>query len=317
MGDPQDGQIESKVELSKRKTRLKNYADAWQYNLWETPPPLPDCLSNPKQKKDSVRKFFRVLFGKPFGDPQMPGHKLGIDLATDLAWLSNNPEEQKRKIQILVFGKDNFLRLSDMGLDCVLLDERPSVLSAKHPYSLFMNRFLAFKAGMEMCDEAVFLDIDCEQISPLPEDFWTKHGEKSVIQSPLIAYYSNERGRYWRKEEHCRVSTCGCYVYLRGRQITDMLLAKSNEMMTARPDAFLDDEMVMDKLIDDSRGGWTGATEYAKHHMPPYFVGIFRLPSYDGPADVFCHYEGRKGRIRKLEKLGKWPLQYPFTGEKA
>jgi hypothetical protein len=317
MGDRNTSTIESTECLSKRQTRKKNYADAWRYNLWESPPPLPDCLANPKPQKDSARKFFRVLFGKPFGDPQMPGHKLGTDLGIDLAWLSNNPEEQKRKIQVLVFGKDNFARLSDMGLDCVLLDDRPSVLSGEHPYSLFMNRFLAFKAGMEMCDEAVFLDIDCEQVTALPDDFWENHGEKAVIQSPLIAYYSNERGRYWRKEEHCRVSTCGCYVYLRGRQITDMLLDKSREMMAARPGKFLDDEMVMDKLIDDTRGGWTGATEYAKHHMPPYFVGMFRLPEYKGPTDVFCHYENRMGRTRKLERLGKWPLKYPFVGAKG
>ena len=308
--------MSNEESLSRRQARRKNYADAWQYDLWETPPPLPDSLSNPKPKKDSVRKFFRVMFGKPFGDPQMPGHRLGIDLALDLAWLANNPEEKPRKIQILVFGKDNLARLTDMGFDCILLDDRPSVMSSKHPYSLFMNRFLAFKAGMEMCDEAVFLDIDCEQVTDLPSDFWDKHGEKSVIQSPMIAYCSNERGRYWRPEEHCKVSTCGCYVYLRGRRITEMLLEKSREMMNARPDAFLDDEMVMDKLIDDSRGGWTGAKEYSRHHMPPHFVGIFRLQGYQGPVDVFHHYEGKKGRMRKLQKMGKWSLSYPFLGEK-
>ena len=303
--------------LSKRQARRKNYADAWKFKLWESPPPFPELLSEPKPKKDSVRKFFRVMFGKPFGDPQMPGHRLGLDLALDLAWLANNPKEKPNKTQILVFGKDNFLRLTDMGFDCIMLDERPSVMSSKHPYSLFMNRFVAFKAGMETCDEAVFLDVDCEQISDLPSDFWEKSGEKSVIQSPLIAYCSNERGRYWRPEEHCRVSTCGCYVYLRGRKITDMLLDKSREMMEYRPEGFLDDEMVMDKLIDDLRGGWTGAEEYDRHHMPPYFVGSFRLPDSKSPPDAFHHYEGKRCRIRKLEAMGKWPLKYPFAGEKA
>ena len=239
---------------------------------------------------------------------------MGTEIGLDLLWLANNKAEMKRQIPVLVFGTDNFHRLSDVGFNCMLVDKRPSVANNNHPRSLFMNKFVAFSVAMDMYDEAVFLDLDCEQTAELPADFWEKHGEKSSFQAPLVGYYRN-RGTFWRPEHLSLVSIYGCYVYMRGKEIAKMMMDNCDSMLKQYPDALLDDEIAMDKMIDDLEGGWNGTAAYSKNHMPEYFVGQFRPVGFETNKDVFVHYESPRARKRQLARKGKYPMKYPFVGD--
>lgn len=290
----------------------------WNAGLNDIPVPLPECLSLPAQKPDGKRGFFRIVFGKPFGEAQAPGRKLGIDLGLDLAWLCHKKDPAEMATPFFVFGEDNHARLTDMGFTSHLLDKRPSVSSNAHPYSMFIHKFLAFEAALDMYDEAVYLDVDCERVKPLPDDFWEAHGRKSVLQAALFLYRKGNDTLFWRPDPYDRLkSVLGCYIYMRGKDIVRRLIDTSHRMFKEYPDRQIDDEAVMCWILDNLEGGWHGNAAYAKNHMPPHFMGNYCPYDYEyKKVDVFRHHEFRMARMSRLRRKGKWPLAYPFVGPK-
>ena len=167
---------------------MRNNRALWSPTHIDARLPIPKELRVPSPPAKSKRGFFRIMFGRPFGAPQAPGKRLGLDMGLDLAWLCARNDPDEMRIPFFVFGKDNNDRLVDMGLRTVLLDRRPTVSCNSLPYSMFVHKFLAFEAAMGQYDEAVYLDVDCERVKPLPEDFWESHGRKSVLQTALFRY---------------------------------------------------------------------------------------------------------------------------------
>lgn len=300
-----------------RVTRNKGRINSWLPGLGDLPSQIPDELMLPSPKSNSRRGFFRVMFGSPFGSPQAPGRNLGIDLGLDLAWLCAKNDPDEMAIPFFVFGEDNHLRLIDMGLKSVLLDKRPSVSNNAHPYSMFVHKFLAFEAALDAYDEAIYLDVDCERIRPLPLDFWEAHGKKSVLQAALFHYRRGNNTLFWRTGEESLISVLGCYLYMRGKPIVRKMIETSHRLFKEYPSRQIDDEAVMCWIIDELEGGWHGCEAYLKYHMPPYFMGKYCPPDYaHDKLDIFRHYDFKVLRIGRLRRMGKWPLKYPFLGHK-
>jgi hypothetical protein len=95
------------------------------------------------------------------------------------------------------------------------------------------------------------------------------------------------------------------------------LIETAERMMKEHPSRQVDDEAVMSWVLDESYGGWIGCDAFLDNHMPPYFMGRFCPPWYQhDKSDVFRHHNFKVHRIGRLRRRGKWPLRYPFVGQR-
>ena len=239
--------------------------------------------------------FFRIMWGDPWDKPTGAGG----DICLDLILLQHNELEQKAKTPILVYGTENFNRLTDMGFNCVIIEKKKSVLPAENT---LLHKLLGWKIGMKMFDTAICLDIDCHQVRELPKDFWSIHQKKSALQIPLIGY----RRRYimWRKADK-NIIPCCCYVYFRGSDQTKMAF-KALESLRVDPtiSGWFTDETVMAKVLEEMDGGWHGVAEYAKLHEPEFF-STGKIPEFPGPSPAyFVHYLRQQSVIKALRSKG-------------
>ena len=239
--------------------------------------------------------FFRIVWGDPWNKPAGGGG----DVCLDLILLQHNEFEKNARVPILVYGEENFKRLSDMGFLCFLIEKKNSVLP---PERTLLHKLLAWEFGMGIFDNAICLDIDCHQVSELPNDFWSIHEKKSILQIPLISY----RRRYvmWRMTNK-EIVPCCCYVYFRGREPTKMAF-KALENLKSDPDVgeWFTDETVMARVIEDMDGGWHGTEEYAKLHEPDFF-STGKIAGIPGPQPpYFKHYLRQNLVMRQIKKDG-------------
>lgn len=116
-----------------------------------------------------------------WGDPWDKPTGTGGDICLDLILLQHNELEQKIKTPILVYGTENFNRLTDMGFNCVIIEKKNSILP---PENTLLHKLLGWEIGMKMFDTAICLDIDCHQVRELPKEFWSIHARKSTLQIP-------------------------------------------------------------------------------------------------------------------------------------
>jgi hypothetical protein len=238
--------------------------------------------------------FFRVFFGDPWDKP-MGG---GGDVIFDILHLKTNKIEEDNKTLMMVFGKENLSRLVDLGFSCLLLDKNNLVLQKGVELP---HKFLAYEVATSIFDEAIFMDIDCQQMIPLPDNFWQIYSSKAKLQASLLGYH-RRMNMPWRTQDF-RTVPCGCFVYMRGKEISKLMIDKMNYL--AKNDiAIGNEEVVLAAVADEMDGGWKGAEEYAKKHEPTFFhTGCCYAPPADEPK-VFDHFL-RQGRvIRGLQRAG-------------
>jgi hypothetical protein len=227
-----------------------------------------------------------------------PGSK-NYEILLDLLLLQHNQVEVKNAIPVLVFGADNLKRLQDRGITCTLIDNRCSVFPSELTY---LHKVLAWDVATGIWDESIYLDVDCQQLIPLPSVFWDIHANKSEIQAPLISH--PKRLVPWRQRDGShRMEPCGCYVYLRGNEIVKNILKIIDKFRVSGMTSF-DDEMVLAMLTDKMSGEWKGVSEYNKKYEPNFYhTGrIAQLPVTD--PQYFVHYIRARHVLRKLESLG-------------
>ena len=239
--------------------------------------------------------FFRVLFGNPWS--QDHGHRHHI--VADLAFLNTSRFDNATQKPFVVFGKENRDRLDDLGFKCLMVERRPMPFSGK---SLLCNKLLACETASPMFRDAVFLDIDCHQIAPLPGDFWDACRSKGDLQIPLYRkWYSPAK---WRTDEDGRkYIPCSCYVYMRGSNSTKRLTRLALRMIKDGHDVS-NDEIVFAMHIDLTRGGWRGVAEYAKVHEPKYYHRWCKMKTFRNQTPVFCHYGRAAQALRALKAAG-------------
>ncbi len=205
---------------------------------------------------DIKRGFIRVLWGIHKEDTRFK-HRIGLD--AHFRYLKLNPHDQP--FTALVFGKDNYKQLTDMGFNCRLVDERPVVWDMQTQQ--FRHKLEALKLGMQLFDEMVFLDWDTQLTSPLPADFWEVLEQKDSIQASLRQYH--RRRVSWRKQDARKVP-CAAFIYLRDKAIPDRLIQIWEEI--GKP---WTEETVLMKYFDEQMGGWKGLDEYWKRFEPVFF----------------------------------------------
>jgi hypothetical protein len=229
--------------------------------------------------------FIRVFFG----DPWEKTYGAGGELMFDILFLKTNKIEEENKTQMMVFGTENFSRLTDLGFSCVLVDKK-SILLPNEEW--WIHKFLAYEVASDLFEEFIHLDIDCHQLAPLPDNFWGVYLSKDCIQAAIMAY--KRAVVPWRGRKNRTIIPCGGFTYLRGKDIVKKLMIKKEHM--AREKAPMSDETVIAAITDEMTGGWKGVEEYVKRFEPTFFhMGGPYNPPVEEPK-LFDHFL-RQGRI--------------------
>lgn len=153
----------------------------------------PKTESKDEPKAEPKRAFIRALWGV-YGD-ERKYYKRRPKQDNDIEMVKLNQNAQPHVTY--VFGEDNYKYLIDKGLDCRLVDKRPIVWDMDEEQ--FRHKLEVLHQGMLEFDEIIFLDWDCTECRPLPDDFWDKLAEKAPIQAVLRQYH--KRKAYWRKSD--------------------------------------------------------------------------------------------------------------------
>lgn len=243
------------------------------------------------------QSFFRIMWGDPWGKA---GTADGT-ISADLHFLRTNELENKLKTPILVFGKDNFFRLTDMGFSCIIIDRKNSVLPPDA--NTLLHKVIAWDIAMDMFDAAVFLDIDCHQMRALPPDFWEICEKKASIQAPLIRY-ARRQPIQWRR--HRAILPCGCYVYFRDKTSAELIVQAQEQLKNDQPGSWFNDEPVIAKAIDNMDGGWNGVEAYAALHEPELY-SLDRFQELKGPQPPYFRHFWRDSTGKKLHRMGIIP----------
>ena len=197
-----------------------------------------------------------------------------------------------------VFGEDNQKMLTDLGIESILADKRPIVWDMDTQQ--FRHKIQAFKLGMEMFDEMVFLDWDCQPFKKIPNNFWEILRKKESLQAILRMY--KRRKATWRKDDQRKIP-CASFVYINDKEVPKRLIEKWE--ILNRP---WSEEIVMCRYMEDIMGGWKGLDEYWDRFEPDFFVleegYVFPQNKLSTKNHCFRHYN-EKARTRMLRRLKK------------
>lgn len=236
------------------------------------------------------RGFFRVLFGNPFNQPVGTQRNVTIDIAC----MRFNALEDYHKVPVLVFGSDNCRKMIDLGFSCILIDRRSVITIGSGGRGIGLShKLLAYEVAMNMFDEAIFLDFDCQQVKTLPKTFWIDHAYKDTFQASLFRYRYHKSARItWRKTDSKLVPNGG-YVYLRGKEIAKQLI-QMMLLLRGRGHNINNEETVLAAYVDHSGSGWQGVDNYMAKHQPPHFHfgDVEHALAKPLPSDPFVHYCG-------------------------
>lgn len=256
-------------------------------------------------KHEGYKKaFFRVFFGNNLFNPSERSISDGSigRMQKDLALLKINSFEQKSKIPIFVFGEQNRDILIDMGFSVIMIEKKPLVFDFNN---MLLHKLIAFDIASQLFDEAIMLDIDCQQIAEFPVDFWESHRERANIQIPLYRRREDKAPVEWRTAEHKHLLPCSCYVYFRDRKKATPLMHIA-EKMDKMGFAIYNDEFVFARMLDIENGGeQTSYEDYIKNYEPKYCHRWTRRMNEHGfPPLVFKHYIRDSEIKRSLKKNG-------------
>ena len=169
-----------------------------------------------------------------------------------------------------VFGKDNAKYLEDQGFETRLIDKRPIVWDMDTEQ--FRHKLEVLHQGLQEFDEIVFLDWDCTECKPLPDDFWERLEKKDTIQA-VLRQYKHIKTR-WRNIDRRKMPEAS-FVYIRDKHVGKDLNELWEKM--GRP---WSEELVIAKYIDTINGGWKGLDHYWEHNNPFFATwGNCKVPS--------------------------------------
>ena len=213
------------------------------------------------------RAFIRGLWGI-YEHDERRFYKRRLKLDNDMKMVKLN-KNSKNHITY-VFGEDNYKYLIDQGFEARLVDKRPIVWDMDNEQ--FRHKLEVLHQGMQEFDEIAFLDWDCTECRPLPDNFWERLGEKAEIQAVLRQY--RRRKISWRSE-HIRKMPEASFVYINNKETTVGLNKLWEEM--GRP---WSEELVIAKYMDNLSGGWQ-SLEYYWDNYEPFFstYGNCKAPS--------------------------------------
>tara|TARA_R110000824_G_scaffold12226_8_gene53696 strand:- start:9279 stop:10010 length:732 start_codon:yes stop_codon:yes gene_type:complete len=203
------------------------------------------------------RGFVRTLWGE-YREEKSFLRRRKMDL--DIKWAQTNPLDVE--YVTFTFGEDNHKALNDKGIKNTLVDKRPVVWDMDKQQ--FRHKIEAFKLGMEVFDEMVFLDWDCQPFRSVPENFWEVLGRKESLQAILRMY--KRRKATWRRSDQRKIP-CASFVYINDKNVPKKLIEKWEELN--KP---WSEEVVMCRYMEDVMGGWKGVDEYWERFEPDFFV---------------------------------------------
>jgi len=207
------------------------------------------------------RGFVRALWGN-LTVRNLAERRAHRSVTWDIKLSMKNKYEDMINAVTLVFGKDNYESLKNLGLNCVLIDDNPCFEDGQHQ---LRHKIMVLNYASHMFDEFVFLDFDTMLVKPLPDNFWEEHYKKEDIQIPLMSYECVCAP--WRSYDQYYVP-CACYIYMRNpRPICDHLMR-----VFRASDPLYTDEQVLAYYMDDAYNGWHGVNDYWDKHEPEFYV---------------------------------------------
>ena len=248
---------------------------------------------------DIKRGFVRVLWG--IHDHQgRRFYKRRTKIDNDI--LLQKQSKYTPPFKVFVFGENNYKSLVDEGFDCLLVDKKPIVWDMNKQQ--FRHKIEAFKLGMEIFDEMVFLDWDMYPLKPIPEDFWEVLGEKSPLQAIIRMYH--RRKAHWRSVDKRKIP-CASFVYIRDKKIPKDLIDMWKKMN--KP---WSEETVMGRYMDEAIGGWKDIQTYWDNYEPDFFVlregRVFDKEQLDTKTKIFDHKNMKEvGNVLKVISRGNKP----------
>lgn len=227
--------------------------------------------------------FIYVIWGiypteSGYKDSHWFGRRSKID--NDIQFYLKNPYSPKGVFY--TFGSENYKRLTDSGLNCVLVDKRPFVVDMeKEQYGM---KLLGWKSALEDYKSIVGLDIDTCAIKPLPTDFWQVMDAGEPVRSTIYLYH---RKRVDRMPNDMRKVSSASMVYIRGEHGKGIV--KQWEDM----DRYWKEEIPLSKYIDNLNGGWKGIEGYKKYDIPYYQLQAINGLEKCREQLAFSHYNKR------------------------
>jgi hypothetical protein len=190
-----------------------------------------------------------------------------------------------------IMGEDNFKRMQERGLNCVLINKDPYMFDLIQYQYRHKLEILRYAMEQDECDEIVWLDWDCLPQKKLPANFWEECGKKDVFQACFQCYRRKKCG--WRKTDQRKVPNGG-WIYMRDKTIPSTVI-KIWETMKQN-----NDEPAYAKYTDEKVGGWTETETNLKQYwdrFEPMFCNIHKSSPYSlellKTKDVcFIHYQG-------------------------
>lgn len=212
----------------------------------------------------------------------------------DIQVYKNNPYSSPAVFY--VFGRDNYNKLSDIGLSCKLIDKRPIVFDMQKEQ--YAHRLLGLEIALTDYDEIINPDIDVVALKPLPSDFWSEISKGSPIKSTIYLYH---RRRLTSRGNDSRKLSSASFLYIRGKH---EFLKMWEEL--GRP---WKEEIVLSQYIDDMDGGWQGVEKYSIIHEPRYYCIYPCYPQHFYDIEVvprvsFAHFNNMAiERLLRAEDL--------------
>jgi hypothetical protein len=234
--------------------------------------------------------FIRGLWGVyEHQDRRFYKRRTKLDKDMEMVRLNQNSE----KHITYVFGKDNYKYLVDNGFEARLVDKRPIVWDMDKEQ--FRHKLEVLHQGMQEFDEIVFLDWDCTEAKPLPDDFWEKLRAKAKIQAVLRMY--RRRKIFWRGTDHRKMPEAS-FVYINEKSVTSEL----NELWETmgRP---WSEEIVIAKYMDNLSGGWQGLEHYYENYEPFFATwGSCKIPSPQALEEGYQYLHINEQAVSKVLK---------------
>ena len=96
---------------------------------------------------------------------------------------------------VFVWGLDNYKFIKSLGFNCELVSNQSTQYGEDYldnSDSYMLHKLVAIKMGINLFNEVIFLDWDCQQLKPIDEEFYRLIKERnSNIQMPLYIYPKN------------------------------------------------------------------------------------------------------------------------------
>lgn len=249
-----------------------------------------DFLAENKKTCEDLKKEFNFDFSLSIGNPiAIRRSKIKDNI------INYSKQPYSKDSTIYVFGKENFEIITDLGINAVLLQDKPYKY---HPIrGVYLHKLDAYKRVMEDFDEVVLLDFDMIQTKPLPNDFWDILGQKEILQTS-IHQYKNPRLTHRPKKPNKWISS-GAFVYVRDKSIPNRLweINQSNANKWSC-------EPALSILTDEISSGWRNIDYYWEKFEPHFYTSKrtpFRNQETYPKQTCFFH-----GHFTNRPKAPKW-----------